>query len=401
MNTFRIVVSVATALLTANFTFAQTWTQTIAPTNNYWFSIASSADGSRLAALGQPTTIDFSAVYTSTNSGTTWISNSLPATRYGQPAFNFEILAGSADGTQLVAAQDNDLGIIDTSTNWGLTWVTRTNYGDTAWTSAASSTDGKTLVLSDDVSRIRISTNSGATWSSLQLPGYISSYAASPANGSSLVVAVNGAGIYGTTNFGSSWITNNLSTPPLSAIAASADGIKLAVVASMGQIDTSANSGITWVQQTNAPSLPWSSVASSADGTKLVAVAGGFLHIGPIYTSTDSGVTWISNSAPVTNWISVASSADGRKLVATVFSGGIWTAQTTPAPSLNIAPTNGNLTLSWIIPSTNFMLQQNLDLTTANWTEVTNWPVLNLTNLQDEVTLPLTNGGALYRLVAQ
>jgi hypothetical protein len=65
---------------------------------------------------------------------------------------------------------------------------------------------------------------------------------------------------------------------------------------------------------------------------------------------------------------------------------------------MNTTPANGNLTLSWIIPSTNFVLEQNLDLTSTNWTDVTNMPVLNLTNLQDEVTLPLTNGSGFYRL---
>jgi len=52
----------------------------------------------------------------------------------------------------------------------------------------------------------------------------------------------------------------------------------------------------------------------------------------------------------------------------------------------------------WIVPSTNFVLQQNLDLTTTNWTDVTNPPALNLTNLQNEVILTPTNNSAFYRL---
>ena len=61
-------------------------------------------------------------------------------------------------------------------------------------------------------------------------------------------------------------------------------------------------------------------------------------------------------------------------------------------------PSNNNLVLSWIVPTTNFVLQQNLDLTTTNWTNVTNAPVLNLTNLQDEVVLSPTNDSGFYRL---
>jgi hypothetical protein len=76
--------------------------------------------------------------------------------------------------------------------------------------------------------------------------------------------------------------------------------------------------------------------------------------------------------------------------------GGIWISQTTPTPQINLAPTNGHLAFSWIIPSTNFVLQESADLT--YWMEVTNEPVLNLTNLLEEVTLPVTSGNAFYRL---
>ena len=76
--------------------------------------------------------------------------------------------------------------------------------------------------------------------------------------------------------------------------------------------------------------------------------------------------------------------------------GGIWTAQIPPMPAMNITPTNGNLTLSWLVPSTNFVLQCSSDL--SSWTDLTNTPVLNLTNLQDEVTLSPTNGNLFYRL---
>ena len=81
--------------------------------------------------------------------------------------------------------------------------------------------------------------------------------------------------------------------------------------------------------------------------------------------------------------------------------GGIWISQTTPAPQVNLMPTNGNLALSWIIPSTNFVLQQNLDLTTSNWVNVTSPPSLNLTNLEEEITLPMTNASGFFRLATE
>jgi hypothetical protein len=77
-------------------------------------------------------------------------------------------------------------------------------------------------------------------------------------------------------------------------------------------------------------------------------------------------------------------------------SGLSYTAQSVSAPELNLAPSFTNVALSWIIPSTNFVLQQSSDL--ISWADVTNAPVLNLTNLQNEVTLSPSNSSGFYRL---
>jgi hypothetical protein len=151
----------------------------------------------------------------------------------------------------------------------------------------------------------------------------------------------------------------------------------------------------------------WGSAASSANGNKLVATAGievvSAYGAGCIFISTNRGTTWTQADAPFKLWSSVASSADGSKLVGSAdpnsmrgFSGGIYTGQITPAPQLNLAPTNGNFMLSWIVPSTNFVMQQSADLT--SWADVTNPPILNLTNLQNEVTLSPSNCSGFYRL---
>jgi len=66
---------------------------------------------------------------------------------------------------------------------------------------------------------------------------------------------------------------------------------------------------------------------------------------------------------------------------------------------VNVSPKNGNLKFSWTVPSTNFVVQQSPDL--ASWTDVTNAPVLNLTNLQNEVTLPPAGSSGFFRLKTQ
>jgi hypothetical protein len=63
---------------------------------------------------------------------------------------------------------------------------------------------------------------------------------------------------------------------------------------------------------------------------------------------------------------------------------------------MNITPTNGNYTLSWTVPSTNFVMQQSSNL--ISWSNVTNTPALNLTNLQNQVMLSPSNSSGFYRL---
>jgi hypothetical protein len=95
----------------------------------------------------------------------------------------------------------------------------------------------------------------------------------------------------------------------------------------------------------------------------------------------------------------VASSADGNKL-ATVYSlgGGIYTSYFTPSPQLNLSSSNDLVTLSWLVPSTNFVLQENLNLNPTNWMTVTNLPALNTSTLEEQVTISSTNHSGFYRL---
>ena len=132
-------------------------------------------------------------------------------------------------------------------------------------------------------------------------------------------------------------------------------------------------------------------MASSADGSRLVAA----VNSRGIYVSTNSGIDWNKTDAPNTNWQAVASSADGRRLLA-AYAGGIYTSYSTPAPVMKIALLYSNLALSWVIPSTNFVMQQSFDLT--SWADLTNAPVLNVKTLQNQIMLSPSNGSGFYRL---
>jgi hypothetical protein len=119
---------------------------------------------------------------------------------------------------------------------------------------------------------------------------------------------------------------------------------------------------------------------------------------GTTVISNDLGTTWTATSAPNESWLTIASSADGNTLIAGAANGGLYVLHAACKPRLNLDLTSNQFMHSWMIPSTNFGLWQNPGLTPANWSIVTNSPVLNLTNLQNQMVLPLINGGAFYRL---
>jgi hypothetical protein len=89
-----------------------------------------------------------------------------------------------------------------------------------------------------------------------------------------------------------------------------------------GGIYTSVNSGVTWVLQAGAPTVNnWEAVACSDDGAKIVvAVYGGAIRV-----SSDFGVTWpVQPGTTGKNWVAVCMSADGRRIAAAINTGTIY-----------------------------------------------------------------------------
>jgi photosystem II stability/assembly factor-like uncharacterized protein len=323
-----------------SFTYAP-WVQRESSRN--WYSIASSIDGKKLAAVHYG-----GYIYTSTDSGVTWTTNSnLSGAR------NWYSIASSADGSKL-AAVDNGYGYIYTSTDSGVTWTTNNNSsGQHYWRSITSSADGTKLAAGDYNGYIYTSSNSGATWttnnnSSGQHYWYSIT---SSADGTKLAAGDWNSGyIYTSSNSGATWTTNNNSSGQhyWYSITSSADGTKLAAVdGNNGYIYTSSNSGSTWTTNNNSSGQHyWYSITSSADGTKLAAVD---YNNGYIYTSSNSGVTWTTNnnSSGQRYWQSITSSADGSKLAAGS-NGYIYTKELIPQLKVDILKplTNANIA-SW------------------------------------------------------
>lgn len=394
-------------LMLTNFASAQTWMLSSAPSMN-WQCFAESADGNTL--LAEPA-YPSGIIIISTNGGFTWDTNTLPTVSlYGQPyGIHFESVTASADGTKLAGA--NTAGFICTSTNTGATWTTN-NVPAVAWNAIASSADGSRLVAvaggGNELGPIYISTNAGAVWQPTSAPSNYWRYVASSADGGKILAAADSSSIpnYVSTDSGASWVPTSLATNQAWVVATSADGTRM--VAAYygvgpdlpGHVFTSTNSGGTW-ESNQWVSSHFESVALSADGN-IIVLAG----LDPVvFVSTDFGLTWATNALPGGGaYFTIASSADGGKLIAgALFSdvnsfdpGFSYISQSTYAPRMELAPSSTDFALSWIIPSTNFVLQQSSDL--ASWTDVTNVPTLNLSNLQNEVILSPSNSSGFYRL---
>jgi len=286
---------------TNTITPTNTTTTTPTPTNyrKYFEGVASSSDGWKLVAVA-----GFDQIYTSTNSGVSWIARE--NSRY------WRSVASSSDGTKLVAVVNG--GQIYTSVDSGANWTARENSRN--WWRVASNSDGTKLIAVEYGGRIYTSTDSGVSWTARESNRNWNSVAIN-GDGTYLIATEYGGQIYTSTNSGLSW-TQRESNRFWSSVASSADGTKLVAVVLGGQIYTSTDSGVSWTARENYRN--WYSVASSSDGTKLVAVVYG----GQIYTSSDSGLSWTARENS-RGWRGIASSSDGTKLVAVEYSGHIYT----------------------------------------------------------------------------
>jgi hypothetical protein len=333
-----------------------------------------------------------------------------------------ESIALSADGKIIMAAA-SDTPVV--STNRGVSWSPPAQI---FFTQIALSADGtKSIAVGEYLAdHTYVSMDSGNTWNPTGSPIQNWQTCAISADGSKLFAAVNGGLIYNSTDFGTNWISIGAPSNSWSCLALSADGTTLAAGAQNDRIYISTNSGVP-EPATNSPINSWAAIASSADGSHLVATSGSGTYVSTnsggswtlsgisgesaassadgsklivcnnnsIYTSTNFGINWTTTNLPSSNWLSVASSADGCELLAGA-NQGIYIFQSTPSPQMNLAPSDTNYTLSWLIPSTNFVLQQSPDL--ISWSSVTDILVLNLTNLNYELTFSPSNSSGFYRL---
>jgi len=304
---------------------------------------AVSANGSNIIIAG---TVP-AQIMVSTDSGTNWTSYAAPSTTSARQ------IACSSDATRVAMVLFASYPIF-ISANGGLTWSTNNDAPVTSWMSIASSTDGQRLLASSASMGLWLSTNFGVSWSSILASNNLVGVACST-DAKTVVVASGTDVVYVSSDFGATWSWQHVSNFGGSGAASSADGSSLAVISYMG-VFISTNSGLTWATQTGAGAV-LNTIATSADGHR---------------------------------WIAAHSGGQGR----------LYLGSSTPSPVIQIESANGKASLSWIAPSTPVTLQQaeGTAFNQGSWSPVTGAPTLNLNTLRHEMTVPLTNTTAFFRL---
>ncbi len=302
-NGTRIIAAASGAVYTSPDSGA-TWQPHALATNDQYY-VASSADGTKLVAVGYGGISG--SIYLSADSGATWTTPPGPAS-FWQGNF-WSSVASSADGTKLVAAAEAAEGAgsflpgpIYMSTNSGASWLP-TGAPSNVWYSVACSADGTKLVAAayagpsqnGGTGLIYISADSGATWTNASPPTNYWMSVASSADGTHLIAVslfdhstLNPGVIWRSTNSGANWNEDAL-TGYFNSAATSANGTRLALTdVARDQIYTLGEAGAT------APAmLPVLSIASA--GTELsltwgVSNAAGFLLFST--TNLASPVVW-------------------------------------------------------------------------------------------------------------
>jgi hypothetical protein len=249
------------------------WQQTSSVSND-WQSVAASADGSKIVALG------FEGVYVSTNSGFDWLMTTDPNAYWGQ-------VACSGDGTKWIAVGGYYSGprsSIYISTDSGSTWFSNSLVWQGGWSGTASSADGtKLAVAAANGGPIFISTNGGTTWNSNNSPSQFW-YRMTAASDFSRVAVVPDNDVFVRDTAGL-WRQPRISTETPDwfwNIACSADGSRMLVAPypiAPSAIFTSSDSGLTW-SSNRIPIPKFQGLAISSDGSRMFAAG----YPGGIYT---------------------------------------------------------------------------------------------------------------------
>ena len=269
---------------------------------NQFEGVCISKDGASLVAAEYEGRIIYSS-----DSGASWdsVSDILGNQK-------FYAVACSDDMKSIVGVTEDGLSYY--TTDLGSSWNPSTITADT-FLDVKSSSDG-TIVIAGGMTGISLSTDSGATFTTLDSSVGLKSteygfFATAISDDGSIIVACEFYGkCYVSSDTGASWSSAGPSNNEWSAAAVSSDGSIIAVAAAGSNVFLSTDSGATFTETASGPKA-YTSLAMASDGSYILAVA---TDSSPTYSS-DSGATWTEtgDALPYTN---VGLSSDGTFAIA-------------------------------------------------------------------------------------
>ncbi len=279
-NGARMAMGVYGGTMYASSNFGSNWTTT---TRN-WYRVDSSSDGTKLVA-----SVLAGYLYTSTNSGLTWTERTNAGSR------GWTSVTMSADGTKMAAIGDY---IIYTSSDSGATWTEQQTPIYRSWTSLTMSADGTKLVVADPINdALATSYDSGVTWTEQVVPGGQNySSVAMSSDGSKMIVGTFYGNIYTSADSGVTWVQQiGSGSRYWQAVAASSDATQIVAVDHAGplweggSVYVSSDSGVTWTEQAALGTGFWETVTMNASGSRVaVAQLDGFVYTGTIANHQDT-----------------------------------------------------------------------------------------------------------------
>jgi type II secretory pathway pseudopilin PulG len=273
--------------------------------------MAVSADGTKMIAGDSY----YAHLMLSTDSGKTWVKK-LDSSASGGFAFNEYGI--SADGTKMITTgyAGTNPGSVWVSTNSGASWTkvimgSTGTYGSNSYRNPKISADGTTMTVYDIYTyTTSISTNNGATWSTIGTRLPVS--AMSP-DGKTIIGGATTSTVYLRTNGGAFVLQpplGGLANISLRGISMSSDGKDMLAVTTGTSFLVSNDAGLTWTEHTELGNSPRVGTVSN-DGTKMLLNT----NTGT-YLSKDSGKSWTLTSAPVKPFATIQFSPDSSKIYA-------------------------------------------------------------------------------------
>ena len=226
-----------------------------------------------------------------------------------------ELVATDSVGTRLYTAGDR---IARRSLDSGKTWepmtVPNQPFSNT-FNVVETSSDGQKVVLAAGSSGLWGSSDSGTSWSKVNL-ARLWSGAACSLDCSQVLVAAGPGRLFVFSGFMSTRVEvgSNLTDSGWGLVASSSDGVVLAAVGNQ-RIYVSTDAGANWTAREST--RDWRGLAISGDGHRIAAIGLDIFgnQTGFIYISNDFGTTW-TKAGPSAKWSGLAMSRDGTTLVA-------------------------------------------------------------------------------------